>query len=28
MRKLFGKTKKQMGYFDFELCYTMVIVHP
>ena len=26
--KLFGKTKKQMGYFDFESCYTAVIVHP
>ena len=26
--KLFGKTKKQMGYFDFESCYTTVIVHP
>ena len=25
--KLFGKTKKQMGYFDFESCYTTVIVH-
>ena len=25
--KLFGKTKKQMGYFDFESCYTAVIVH-
>ena len=24
----FGKTKKQMGYFDFESCYTAVIVHP
>jgi len=28
LRKLFGKTKKQMGYFDFESCYTTVIVHP
>ena len=28
LRKLFGKTKKQMGYFDFEFCYTAVIVHP
>ena len=28
LRKLFGKTKKQMGYFDFESCYTAVIVHP
>jgi hypothetical protein len=27
LRKLFGKTKKQMGYFDFESCYTVVIVH-
>ena len=26
LHKLFGKTKKQMGYFDFESCYTMVIV--
>ena len=26
--KLFGKTKKQMGYFDFESCFTTVIVHP
>ena len=26
--KLFGKTKKQIGYFDFESCYTTVIVHP
>ena len=26
--KLFGKTKKQMGYFNFESCYTAVIVHP
>jgi hypothetical protein len=25
---LFGKTKKQLGYFDFESCYTAVIVHP
>ena len=25
--KLFGKTKKQMGYFDFELFYIGVIVH-
>jgi hypothetical protein len=24
---LFGKTKKQMGYFNFESCYTTVIVH-
>ena len=28
LRKLFGKTKKQMGYFDFELCYTAFVVHP
>ena len=28
LRKLFGKTKKQMGYFNFESCYTTVIVHP
>jgi hypothetical protein len=28
LRKLFGKTKKQMGYFDFESCYIAVIVHP
>ena len=28
LRKLFGKTKKQMGYFDFESCYTTIIVHP
>ena len=28
MCKLFGKTKKQMGYFDFESCYTTFIVHP
>ena len=28
LRKLFGKTKKQMGYFDFESCYTAVIVQP
>jgi hypothetical protein len=28
LHKLFGKTKKQMGYFDFESCYTAVIVHP
>jgi len=28
LHKLFGKTKKQMGYFDFESCYTTVIVHP
>ena len=27
LRKLFGKTKNQMGYFDFESCYTVVIVH-
>ena len=27
MHKLFGKTKKQMGYFDLESCYTEVIVH-
>ena len=27
LHKLFGKTKKQMGYFDFESCYTTVIVH-
>ena len=27
LRKLFEKTKKQMGYFDFESCYTEVIVH-
>jgi hypothetical protein len=26
--KLFKKTKKQMGYFDFESCYIAVIVHP
>ena len=25
---MFGKTKKQMGYFDFELCYTAFVVHP
>ena len=24
---MFGNTKKQMGYFDFESCYTAVIVH-
>jgi hypothetical protein len=24
---LFGKTKKQIDYFDFESCYTTVIVH-
>ena len=28
LHKLFGKTKKQMGYFDFESYYTTVIVHP
>ena len=28
LHKLFGKTKKQMGYFDFESCFTTVIVHP
>jgi hypothetical protein len=28
MCKLFGKTKEQMGYFDFESCYIAVIVHP
>jgi hypothetical protein len=28
LRKLFEKTKKQMGYFDFESCYIAVIVHP
>ena len=28
LHKLFAKTKKQMGYFDFESCYTAVIVHP
>jgi len=27
LRMLFGKTKKQIGYFDFESCYTAVIVH-
>jgi hypothetical protein len=28
LRKLFEKTKKQMGYLDFESCYIAVIVHP
>ena len=28
LRKLFGMTKKQMSYFDFESCYIAVIVHP
>jgi hypothetical protein len=28
LHKLFGKSKKQMGYFDFESCYIAVIVHP
>jgi hypothetical protein len=27
LRKLFGKTKKQMGYFNFESCYIAIIVH-